>query len=376
MSLEPNATATRQRRALWILALLLILLTAVSAVRVRARLEPVAVLPDPPLAVETLELEPARFVISRSYTGTLDARQRVVISSRLTAAVTGIPFREGEEVAAGSPLVRLDDRELVEEQARLEAAEERIRADLAFWQTQLKRDEKLFQAGTVPEKNRDESRRMVNTLQASLRENREGQSVARTRRGYTELDAPFAGRVQAVHILPGEMAVPGKALLELVAAAPLEAVVSVPQSDLAELRTGLSAEVLIPAIGARVTGRVDQIYPALDADTRTATLQVLVPEPGPGLVPGMQAEVTVILQAEEDALTLPIQAVHERSGESGVFVAENGVARWRPVVVGESADRGIRVKSGVRPGEQVVVTPDPRLRDGRALWLPGVGDAS
>ncbi|MDD3447501.1 MAG: efflux RND transporter periplasmic adaptor subunit [Gammaproteobacteria bacterium] len=368
----PSASQKRrQRMALAGLALLLVLVTAMAALRVGERLEPVPVLPRAPLAVDVEQLRPEPFVVSHKYTGSVEAHQRVIISARVTAVVKEIPFREGQTVGKGQLIALLDDQEMTEELRRLKASEQRTRSELDFWETQLKRDEKLFKAGTIPERNRDESLRTVATLKASLRENGEEQAMARTRRDYTVLTAPFDGRIQAIHVLPGELAMPGKSLVELVASRPLKAVVSVPQSDLPELGTELPVQVRIPAANATLTGRVDQLYPALEPGTRTATLEIFLRSDTEGLLPGMQADVEVILHSEEAALVLPFEAIRERNGETGVYVVRDHTAAWSPITPGARMGRRIQVLGGLEGGEWVVTTPDPRLNDGQPLWLAG-----
>lgn len=371
----PSASQKRrQRMALTGLALLLALVTAMAALRVGERLEPVPVLPRAPLAVDVEQLRQEPFVVSHKYTGSVEAHQRVILSARVTAVVKEIPFREGQTVEKGQLIALLDDQEMTEDLGRLKASEQRTRSELDFWETQLKRDEKLFKAGTISERNRDESRRMVATLKASLRENGEEQAMARTRRDYTILSAPFDGRIQAIYVLPGELAMPGKSLVELVAPRPLKAVVSVPQSDLPGLGTGLPVRVSIPAVNAALTGRVDQLYPALEPGTRTATLETFLRSDTEGLLPGMQADVEVVLQSEESALVLPFEALRERNGETGVYVVRGQTAAWRPVIPGARTGRRIHILDGLESGEWVVTTPDPRLADGQPLWLAGKED--
>lgn len=368
----PSASQKRrQRMALTGLALLLVLVTAMAALRVGERLEPVPVLPRAPLAVDIEQLQPERFIVTHKYTGSIEAHQRVILSARVTAVVKEIPFREGQTVEKGQLIALLDDQEMTEELGRLKASEQRTRSELDFWEIQLRRDEKLFKAGTIPERNRDESRRMVATLKASLRENGEEQAMARTRRDYTVLSAPFDGRIQATYVLPGELAMPGKSLVELVASSPLKAVVSVPQSDLTGLGTGLPVQVRIPAVNAVLAGRVDQLYPALEPGTRTATLETFLHSDTEGLLPGMQADVEVILQSEEAALVLPFEALRERDGATGVYVVHDRTAVWRPVTPGSRTGRRIQIIDGLESGEWVVTTPDPRLADGQPLWLAG-----
>lgn len=357
----------RQRTVLIVLGGLLSVVAVVAGLRLQERMQPPPVQVRPPLAVKSITLEPGTFVLGRRYTGTIEAEQRVVLSAQLSASVTAVPHREGAQVRAGDLLVRLDQSEQAQETHRLTAAGARIKADLAFWRGQLTRDETLFRDRVIPERAVEETRRTVANLEASLRENQHALETAYTRRGYAEVHAPFDGVVQKVHVLPGELAIPGKPLLEIVAAEPLKAVVPVPQADLADLRPGLTVRIAVPAADGDWEGRVDRVYPALDTATRSATLETFLPKGLAALRPGMVATVDVQLVRREEVLTVPRQAVQERGGASGVFVVEEEQARWRPVAVGPVQGGAVLVERGLQPGERVIVTPDPGLTDGLAV---------
>ncbi len=364
---------TRHRLALIVLILLLVAVVAAAAIRVRERLQPLQPPTVPPLAVETLELELRPFALSRRYIGVVEARQRIVISARVTANVQEVPRREGELVAEGDLLVRLDDRELKQELERLTAAQHRIEAELTYWREQLARDEKLLAKGTVAERNRDESARQVKTLAASLKENQAGQAIARTRIGYTVIHAPFSGIVQSVYLQPGELATPGKSLLEFVGNDDLKVVTPVPQSDVALIKAGLPSTLSLP-VGKSINTSVSGLYPAMDPSTHTATLEVAVPTGFSDARPGMEADIDVLLTQREEAFVLPRQALRQSGGQTGVFLAEAGKASWRSVQVGPGDDQEVLIQSGLQAGDHVITTPDPRLEEGRGLWIANGND--
>lgn len=357
----------RQLTALILLGGLLGVVAVFAGLRLQERLRPPPMQVRSPLAVKAVTLEPGTFILARRYTGSIEAERRVVLSAQLTASVTAVPHREGAQVRARDLLIRLDPSEQTQETQRLTAASARIKADLAFWRGQLTRDETLFRDRVITARAVEETRRTVASLEASLRENRHALETAHTRRGYAEVRAPFDGVVQRVHVLPGELAVPGKPLLEVVAAEPLKAVVPVPQADLADLRAGLAGRITVPAIDGVWEGHVDRVYPALDEATRSATLEMFLPRGLAALRPGMMATVDVELVRREGVLTVPHQAVHERNGTSGVFAVDGEQARWRPVTVGPAQGGAVLIEQGLRPGERVIVTPDPGLADGLAV---------
>jgi RND family efflux transporter MFP subunit len=343
------------------------LLAVVVVIRLEARLQTPPVETPPPLAVETYRVEPNPFRRIRRYGGTIVARRRAVLSSQITAAVLTVPLREGAQVREGDLLVTLDDRELRQECARLEAALAGTDADLHFWREQLQADQRLYRKGMLSERALRETQRRVHTLEAARRETQQALAKANTRLGYTRLLAPFDGVVQAVHALPGELAAAGRSLLELVADAPLKAVLSVPQGDFSKLREGLGVQLRAADESRDWMGQVDRLYPAVDEHTRAGVLEVFLPDPAAGaLRPGMSVTADVTVESEDGALAVPEQAVLSRQA-TGVFVVQGNRAHWRAARAGAIQDGRVRISAGLNAGDRVIITPYPTLVDGRAV---------
>ncbi len=358
---------TRRTLSGLLLGALVLLVVVFAGIRVAERLRPTEPLPAPPLPVEVLRLQPQPFARVRHYTGTIRSGRRARLAAQVNARVVAVLHREGEWVEEGALLLRLDDTELANEVQRLEAGVQRIRAELSFWRQQLERDRELLAKKLVSPKQRDESRRMVRTLEASLAESEHALEAARTRLGYTEIRAPFAGRIQERNIETGELAVPGQPVMELVALRPLKAVITVPQRDMGRLASGQPVRLAMPLREARWEASLTHIYPAVDPATRNAFFEVPVTEAITGLLPGMAVTAAVVVEQIPDALVIPHHALQRRQGGTGVFVAEGGTARWRRVETGDSQAGRVPVRSGLVAGERIIVTPDPRLKDGARI---------
>ena len=371
-----NTLTLNRKRLSAILLLVLVAMVLFFAIqRVQQRLQPVPVRTPPVLAVETLTLTPAPFSLRARYVGSVAARQVAQIPAQVGARVMAIEHREGDRIEQGELLIRLDDRELSNEIQRLRANEQRLRSDLDYWVRQNRRNTTLRQQKVIPESQLDESRRMVDSLQASIHENAEALANAEIRLGYTLIRAPFAGRIARLMTEVGDLAVPlSKPLLELVSLQDMKAVVSVPQVDIGRLTTGLAVNLRMPAADLTVTSRIEKIYPLLDPVTRNATFEACLgcgPEALPDtLYPGMALEATVILAHHDEALAIPHHALLRRGDAQGVFLFEDGEARWRAVQSGAVEGGRVLIRSGLKAGDRLIVTPDSRLRDGLAVTVP------
>jgi RND family efflux transporter MFP subunit len=113
------------------------------------------------------------------------------------------------------------------------------------------------------------------------------------------------------------------------------------------------------------TGRIARISPVLDPATRTAPIEIEIPNPGFRLKPGMYARVSITTDARKDALVVPSNAVIDFGGRRGVFLAEDGdVVSFRAVTVGIEAPDHIEILEGVADGDRVVTTGAAALREG------------
>ncbi len=372
-----HESGRRWQRWAWRSALLLIALGFVGLLAYRVvglrGANPPPQIPVPAVHTETLREQSLE--VFQNYTGTITARHRFAVAAQVSGSVLNVPKREGEYVERGELLARLDATEFQAEVVRLDAAIERLDADLVYWQAQLSRYQSLFASQAVSQQALDDSQRQVRTLQASLKEAQQSLFQAKTRLDYTEIRAPSNGFVQTVYVQPGDLARANTPLIELLDDRSLKVVITLPQDDLAMLTIGTPAAVSVAGQGTRIDGQLDRLYPALDTPTRTGTGEVFLLEPPPGLRPGMLATVRLRLVQMDAAVTVPVHAVHTLQGVSGVFIAEDGIAKWRPVKTGHTVAQRIQIVEGIVPGVRVIVTPDTRLTDGMVVNLTPAGAA-
>lgn len=363
---DAQAAKVRRRTVIGLLSVLFVIVVLV-AIRLYARLQPVANEPVPPLVVETQQLVAQSFVQKLHTTGSVEAEHRVVLSAQLTARIEELPWREGTRVAKGDLLVQLDESEQRQEVARLEATVDRATADLAFWRQQLETDRRLLKAESISRHTFDETQRQVSSLDAALREARQSLQSAHIRLRYAKVHAPFDGYLQTVHVQPGEFVQPGTPLLEIVDADRLKAVVPLAESDVSRVEKWNRAQIGVPSLGMIWPGKIDRIYPALERATRSATLELFLPQGLAAVRPGMAVHVDIELSRSNRAVVIPRQALRQQGNEAGAFVLAEGMARWRSVQASGGQDGRVRILAGLLPGDELIVTPHPQLVDGRPV---------
>lgn len=359
-------------RKQWLVVIAVVLAVAIwvginAVTRLQVALQPPPPQAPAPLAVEVQVVEHSPFAGWARYAAVLAAEQETVLQSRLTAQILAMPVRSGDRVERGDLIVRLDDAELRGEVARLQAAGQGIEAELALAQTLLERRRKLFAVAAAAAEQVDEAQARVESLVASRAENRQAIQVATSRLGYAQLHAPFAGVVGRLFALPGDLAAPGRALVELIDPLQLKVEFTVPQQDLARVAQGQSAHVRIPARDLALDGQVDRLHPRLELPGRGAQAEIVLPTATAGLLPGMTAEVHLLTEHRDEAVVIPVAALQRRDEGAHVFLFDAGTARRRAVTPGPEDQGRVVIEAGLVAGERLILTPHPGLADGRAV---------
>lgn len=296
--------------------------------------------------------------------GSITAVQGVNVTAELPGIVQEIAFEPGAVVAKGDLLVRLDTST---EQAQLRA----IEAQLALDRLNLERVRSLRAASMVSQSDLD-------TAEAAVKQNQANADAIRATIEKKTIRAPFAGRLGIRLVNLGQYLDGGKPIVSLQSLSPVYADFSLPQQDLARLKTGMRVRVAIDAYpGKQFEGVLTAINPDLDPSTRSVGLQATFENSNQLLRPGMFVRVDVLLPGETPVLVIPATAVLSAPYGDSVYVIEskpadtNGPAGLvvRQQFIRSSGARGdfLSVESGLKPGERIVSSGVFKLRNGMAV---------
>jgi HlyD family secretion protein/macrolide-specific efflux system membrane fusion protein len=363
----PAQKRRRRRRWPWLLgALVLAAASGGAALAARRPNEPI----DPALIVTATRSELAVEVVD---VGRIEAKRQVEIESKVPGRVAEVLVREGDRVAAGAPLIRLDTRDFARQVAREKSSLDRARAALAF--SELDRERKLRGAeqGVASRVDADLARHTARLAGIDVAASRVALATARDRLRDARIAAPIAGTVLRRAIEPGEMVTPGiestfekRSLLTLADLSELVVRVELNQIDVAKVRLGQRVTLEVDAIpGERFRATISEIAPASikppGKELDVFPVEALLEKSDPRIKPGMTADVRIHVSARPRVIALPIEAVRregERSFVTRVVAGERGDAKERTEVqVGARNDRLVEIVSGLGEGERVLVDP-------------------
>jgi membrane fusion protein (multidrug efflux system) len=306
--------------------------------------------------------------------GTVEAIERVTISSEIDGVVQAIHFQEGETVVrdgAEAPVLLQLDPELLElevaiAEANLRMVEEELRqAEAAFERKKL-----LFEGNAVSEAAYTDARLARDRAAAARAHAALLVQQARARLARTVIRAPITGVLGEKRISPGAFVRRGDPLAEIVQLDPVDVAFSVPERFRAELRIGMDCAVRTPAVPGRVFhGQVRYVAPAADPATRTVRLKARLRNENLALKPGLFAQVELVLSREAASLVVPEQAVVPRGEKFFVYVADGGIARRREVRLGQRLPGRVEIVEGLEGGETVITAGLQRVSDGAAVQV-------
>lgn len=299
------------------------------------------------VSAQTVEAKP--HVATEEVVGTVRAKLRSVIEAKLSGRVERMAVVPGQQVKAGEVLIALDGREV---QSRLDQA----RAVLEESDKELSRTTQLLAKRVITQAEFDK-------VQSSNRVARAAVSEAETNLGYLTIRAPFAGVITRKLADVGDLAAPGRALLEMENPDALRFEGDVPEAIIGEVKGG--EKLVVRSGGVAVTGTVGEIAPVADLQSRTFLVKLDLPAAA-GLRSGQFGRVSVPV-SETTVLRVPQSAVLTRGQMELVFVVQSGRAQLRIVKTGKRIGDEIEIVSGLDSREQVVTTKAGELLDGQRV---------
>lgn len=303
--------------------------------------------------------------------GTLQAETSATVRAEVMGTVVATPVEEGERVARGALLARIDAaalREgLISAASGVRSAEQQV--DVA--QRNAERAAALFKAGAVPERELETARWSVTHSEALLDDARSRRALAQEQVAKTEARAPFAGVISRRFVSAGDTVQPGAELYSLVDPLRLQLQATVPAERLGELRVGAPVNFVVNGYpGETFTGEIERINPVADPATRQVGLYVTLPNPDARLVAGLFSEGRVLTEAR-DALALPVAAVDDTGVAPVVTRVRDGRLERVEVELGLRDERQetVEVLAGLEPGDLVLTGAARALAPGTAVEI-------
>ncbi len=350
------------------------------------------------VTVEKVHNEDLVSVISAS--GEVKPKKNVNISSQIAGRVIKIWVEEGQQVKEGDILLKLESTQYEANADRDRAQIQSLRADLIRAEAVKNRDEgfyerqkKLFDAKLISTETLESAKADFEISKANydaiIFQIRQAQASLQSTLDIlkkTEYYAPISGIITSLRVEEGETALvgtmnnPGTVLMTIADLSVMEVEVDVDETDVVGVKIGQPSEVKVDAYpDETISGSVTEIgssairsITAVD-ESRDFKVVVTLENPPPNLKPGLSASADIIIAQKEGVLAIPISALvlkenspggteTGRNQEEGVYIAQDGRAKFVPIKKGIMGEMMIEIQSGLEEGQDVIVGPYSALR--------------
>lgn len=320
--------------------------------------------PPPSFPVTAMTMTPQNYVPRISAFGFIEPYRGVTLASEENGKVQIINFESGQQVSKDHTLVQLD---LEVEQANLEAALGRMPAT----ERQKDRMLKLFKQGSVSEGEKDSAVAEFLTLRAEI----ESLKASIDRR---TIEAPFDGVVGLRNVYLGQYLQSGDDIVRLEDISTMRIRFTIAQTDLSRVHVGQTIEVDVDSSHETFEGKITAIEPAVNYQSGIVQVQADIPNEHGNLRSGMFARVGIILPTLTERILLPQSAINFTLYGESVFVIQRGTdeqgkeqlsVKQTTVKVAERHNDVALIGSGLKPGDEVVITGQVRLSNGSLVRL-------
>ena len=314
--------------------------------------------------------------------GTVTALNTVTVRSRVDGPLVAVPFHEGQLVATGDVLAKIDPRTF---QVALDQAAGTLvhdQSQLADARVDLDRYNGLLAKDSIAKQQVDSQVYMVKQLEGTVRSDRAQVENARLQLEFTRITAPFPGRVGLRQIDPGNMihSTDTTGLVLLTQTHPITVVFAVPSDQLTQILPHLrkGEELTVDALDrdgkVLAHGKLAAVDNQIDVTTGTVKLKGQFDNTDDALFPAQFVNARLKVATLNGVTLVPSAAVQR--GAPGTFVyvvAANNTVSLRKVTLGPASGDLVSISAGVKPGEQVVIDGVDKLRDGAKVSTAAAG---
>ncbi len=364
-------------------------------------------------------VEPVRADMPQNYieyVGTLEAIQKIDVSSEVGGRVERLFFEKGNRVKKGSILAHIGTSTyllyLKQARAVLENAKSNLekiekgsrpeeikiqeallmeaRAQLRDAERDFNRISALYKSHAVSKKAYDEAKKMLDLARARVKaqsnklelakkgpraEDRQSArsklkqaeaefEIAKDRYNKSIIKAPIDGVIVFRELEEGEIVSPGTIITRIIDRSKMKIRISCAEKDIPFIKIGKQYKFTLDAIpGREFLAKVSFISPSADPITRSFPVELIVEKPDPLMADGMSCRVRIKLSQKNNKIRIPSSLLKEKNGKWGVFIVNDQKARFREVKIGSFEEDMVEILSGLNEGELLIINPSG-IKDG------------
>lgn len=317
------------------------------------------------------------------YTGEIQAEYEVKVFSKIPDRIEEFYVDVGSRVGVGTPIAKIYAATIEQAVRQAEGALAGARAHEANLFSEFERAQRLFRENAMSKQQFDAIQTQFEAVKAQREQAEAALASVKEQLDNAVVKAPISGIIGERYYQPGDMANPAMPLVRIVQMERVKLILNVAEQDLGKIARGQDVVVYVRSYPDHsFKGKVYKVSPVLDSTTRLAKIEVLVPNPGYLLKPGMFGEAEIHIGVLKNVLTVPKYVTIENTSMENIDGRDQVVKKYFVFVVGDSDkveqrpiqvmymnDVNVAVASGLQPGETIVVSGQASLRDGMTVTM-------
>jgi len=325
-------------------------------------------------AVQVQQAKTVESTSALSLKANLEPVEKGIVGSKISGQAVRILFEDGDMVSQGQALIALDDQDL---RNQLQAAEinlQKLQATLDSSQRSFDRTKALFESGAASKSTMEDAETALKLAQASVAAEQVNIQSIYNSLNNSVLRAPISGEVDEKNVSLGQYISPGTVLATVKNISSIKAVVQLKQSDLDKVKVGQKATLKLSKADTNAyEGIVKNINASADASARVFDCQIQIDNTDGKLRSGVFGYIEITNEQKKEILGIPLAALVGNEGSYSVFTIENNVARKHSVSIGEIQNDVAEVLSGIKAGDNIIVSNLNALQDGDIVEINGQG---
>lgn len=307
-----------------------------------------------------------------SVSGKIQASNSADLSTRMMGYVNKVHVNVGDRVRKGQLLVSINNSDLQAKRAQVNARITEASAAYKNAQKDYNRFKNLFADNSASQKELDDMTANYEMAKARLESANQMKNEINAQFAYSNLTAPFNGIITSRNVEKGNMANPGMPLISIETQGNFEVMAKVPETEISDIKTGTSVDVLVKSINQTIKGKVKEVSPSAKNTGGQYLVKIDIEKTDANILSGMFTTVQFPMErsAKSELVLVPKGVIVTNGQLSGVYtVSQTNTALLRWVRLGRTFGNQVEVISGLNADEAYIVSAEGKLFNGAKVSL-------